>query len=43
MAKVDLKVIEPWIEALWNAKGSDLLLSAGSAPSYSREWITTHN
>ncbi len=32
MAKVDLKVIEPWIEALWNAKGSDLLLSAGSAP-----------
>jgi len=27
-----LKAIDPWVQILWDAKGSDLLLSAGSPP-----------
>ncbi len=32
MSKDHLKQIEPWLEILWAAKGSDLLLAGGSAP-----------
>ena len=32
MAKLDTTPIDPWLQLLWDRKGSDLLLSAGSAP-----------
>ncbi|MGD0220238.1 MAG: type IV pilus twitching motility protein PilT [Acidimicrobiales bacterium] len=32
MANVDTTPIDPWLQLLWDRKGSDLLLSAGSAP-----------
>ncbi|HXZ82222.1 MAG TPA: type IV pilus twitching motility protein PilT [Acidimicrobiales bacterium] len=32
MANVDSSAIDPWLQLLWDHKGSDLLMSAGSAP-----------
>ncbi len=32
MANIDTTPIDPWLQLLWDRKGSDLLLSAGSAP-----------
>jgi twitching motility protein PilT len=32
MPNVDSSSIDPWLQLLWDHKGSDLLLSAGSAP-----------
>ena len=32
MNNIDTEAISPWLEILWDQKGSDLLLSGGSAP-----------
>ena len=32
MDQVDLTGIEPWLQIMWDQKGSDLLLAGNSAP-----------